>query len=54
MFGISVKKVNESIVIKWQFTQVEIPVSDILDVSLDETYGGVDASAIRIVTASGL
>lgn len=53
MFGLSVKKVNESVFIKWQFTKVEIPISDILEVSLDETYGGADPSAIRIGNPSG-
>jgi hypothetical protein len=40
--------VNENLVIKWQLTKVEIPISDIIEVTSDDTYGGEDKTAIRI------
>ncbi|MGN7938694.1 SunI/YnzG family protein [Virgibacillus sp. 6R] len=53
MLGLHVMKSNDSVIIKWQLSKVEIPISDILDVSLDETYGGVEKEAIRIGTPYG-
>jgi hypothetical protein len=40
MLGISVEKANDTVIIKWQLAKVEIPVYDILEVRLDDTYGG--------------
>lgn len=53
MLGISVKKSNDIVIIKWQLSKVEIPVADILDVCLDDTYGGEEKEAIRIGTPYG-
>ena len=48
MFGIFVKKVNSDVVIRWLLTKVTIPISDILAVTTDDTYGGKEKQAIRI------
>ncbi len=40
MLGIKVDKFNESLKINWQLSQIEIPIKEIKDVSLDLTYGG--------------
>ncbi|USK93254.1 SunI/YnzG family protein [Rossellomorea marisflavi] len=34
--------------IKWQFSTIDIPVSDITDVTLDDTYAGEEKRAIRL------
>lgn len=48
MLGISVKKVDSDIVIRWQLTNVIIPISSILSITTDDTYGGNEKQAIRI------
>ncbi|WP_142829699.1 SunI/YnzG family protein [Planococcus soli] len=48
MFEIFVKKVNSDIVIRWLLTKITIPISDILAVTIDDTYGGKEKQAIRI------
>lgn len=53
MIGIDVRKIDDKIIIRWQFSKIEIPISDILKVSLDDTYGGKEREAIRIGTPSG-
>lgn len=53
MFGIHVKKSEDTVIIKWQLSKVEIPLSDILEVSLDNTYGGEEKESIRIGTPYG-
>lgn len=53
MLGINVKKSNDIVIIKWQLSKVEIPVAEILDVGLDDTYGGEEKAAIRIGTPYG-
>lgn len=53
MFGINVKKTNDTVIIKWQLSKIDIPASDILDVSLDDTYAGEEKAAIRIGTPYG-
>ncbi|WP_430743176.1 hypothetical protein [Bacillus atrophaeus] len=53
MLGIKVDKFNESLKISWQLSQIEIPIKEIKDVSLDLTYGGEEKSAIRIGTPYG-
>ncbi|WP_226666302.1 hypothetical protein [Metabacillus litoralis] len=50
MLGISVKKSNDTVIIKWQLTKVIIPTSEILEVCLDDTYAGEEKEAIRIGT----
>lgn len=53
MFGIKVEKINDNLVIRWQLSKIEIPISEILDVSHDDTYGGDQKDAIRIGTPYG-
>lgn len=48
MIGIRIEKINENLIIKWQFSKVTIPFSDILALTNDDTYGGEGKSAIRI------
>jgi hypothetical protein len=48
LFEIKVSKNNEFLVINWQLNKIEIPLSDIIDVKNDDTYGGTEKSAIRI------
>lgn len=48
MFDIKVEKIDGSILVKWQLYKIEIPISEIVEVSNDETYAGKDPSAIRI------
>ncbi|MFS8603285.1 hypothetical protein AB0764_10270 [Priestia megaterium] len=45
---ISVQKINDSLIIKWQLAHFMIPLEDILEVTEDDTYGGNEANAIRI------
>lgn len=53
MYGIKVAKVNDDLVIHWQLSKIEIPISEIIDVLLDDTYGGEPKNAIRIGTPMG-
>lgn len=53
MLGIDVKQVENDIVIRHQFTKLVIPIEDLVSVSLDDTYGGQEADAIRIGTPYG-
>lgn len=53
MLGISVKKIDSEIVIRWQLSKVTIPISEMISVTLDDTYGGNDKQAIRIGTPYG-
>lgn len=53
MFGIHVEKLNDNLVIRWQLSKIEIPISEIVDVSNDDTYGGEQKDAIRIGTPYG-
>ncbi|SDN88933.1 hypothetical protein [Bacillus sp. OK048] len=48
MFEINVEKLNDKLIIKWQLTKIEIPISDILEVTQDDTYGGGAKDSIRI------
>ena len=50
MFEVFVKKVNSDVVIRWLLTKITIPLSDILAVTTDDTYGGKEKQAIRIGT----
>ncbi|MBN8192973.1 hypothetical protein JI667_12550 [Bacillus sp. NTK074B] len=34
--------------IKWQLSQIDIPISDIKGVSMDHTYSGEERKAVRI------
>ncbi|WP_368907262.1 SunI/YnzG family protein [Bacillus wiedmannii] len=54
MLGIDVKKTKEKLIISWQFAEVTIPLRDMIEVTEDATYAGVEEpSAIRIGTAYG-
>lgn len=53
MLGIDVKRSGENLVIRWQLTKIELPLSEITEVTLDDTYGGTDKEAIRIGTPYG-
>ncbi|NGZ74457.1 SunI/YnzG family protein [Saccharibacillus alkalitolerans] len=53
MLGIDVKRTDDTVTIKWQLSKIEIPAADIVAVSLDDTYAGSDAEAIRIGTPYG-
>ncbi|WJM09920.1 hypothetical protein [Paenibacillus sp. PK1-4R] len=53
MLGVNVKKIEDQLVIRWQFSKIEIPISNITSVTLDDTYGGSELSAVRIGAAYG-
>ncbi|WP_338539589.1 hypothetical protein [Paenibacillus tundrae] len=53
MLGVKVQQVKNQLVIRWQLSKIEIPIADIRTVTLDETYGGSNSSAIRIGAAYG-
>jgi hypothetical protein len=44
---LNVERCNENNFITFQLAKVEIPISDIKDAALDDTYGGIDKEAIR-------
>lgn len=52
MLGIDVIKTTEELIIKWQLAKVNIPLNEIIEVTEDDTYAGVEKNdAIRIGTA---
>ncbi|MFS8354898.1 hypothetical protein ABHN12_27655 [Bacillus nitratireducens] len=54
MLGIDVKKTKEELIISWQLAEVTIPLREVLVVTEDATYAGVEErTAIRIGTAYG-
>jgi len=53
MLGIKVQQVENQLIIRWQLSKVEIPISEIKAVTLDDTYGGSEPSAVRIGAAYG-
>lgn len=54
MLGIDVKKQKEELIISWQLAEITIPLRDVIEVTEDATYAGVEVtSAIRIGTAYG-
>nr|WP_154958302.1 hypothetical protein [Paenibacillus xylanexedens] len=48
MFAVSAKQVKDQLIIRWQLSKFEIPLAQIISVTLDDTYGGSETSAIRI------
>ncbi|WP_062679214.1 SunI/YnzG family protein [Parageobacillus toebii] len=48
MLGIKVETLNDNLVISWLLSKIEIPIFDIVEVTLDDTYGGEEKTAIRI------
>ncbi|ARA98710.1 MULTISPECIES: hypothetical protein [Geobacillus] len=53
MSGIKVEKLNDKLVISWLLSKIEVPISDIVKVTFDDTYGGEEKTAIRIGTPYG-
>ncbi|WP_267417002.1 hypothetical protein [Bacillus sp. GC_Bacil_1] len=54
MLGINVKKTNEELIISWQLTEITIPLRDVIEITEDATYAGVEeVDVIRIGTAYG-
>ncbi|MFC9707417.1 hypothetical protein ACFTRD_04575 [Paenibacillus sp. NPDC056933] len=53
MLGIKVQQVENQLIIRWQLSKIEFPISDIRAVTLDDTYGGSEPSAVRIGAAYG-
>ena len=54
MLGINVKKTNEELIISWQLAKMHIPLNEIIEVTEDNTYAGVEEKdVIRIGTAYG-
>ncbi|HDR8094702.1 TPA: hypothetical protein ACGXP3_006190 [Bacillus cereus] len=54
MLGINVKKTNEELIISWQLAEITIPLRDVIEVTEDATYAGVEeVDVIRIGTAYG-
>ena len=45
---VKVSRNEENLRIKWQLSQIDIPISDIKDVSMDDTYSGEEKKAVRI------
>ena len=53
MLGINVKT-NEELIISWQLAEITIPLRDVIEVTEDATYAGVeDVDVIRIGAAYG-
>ena len=48
MFEVKINKVDDLIIIKWQLSKVEIPISDIIRVGYDDTYSGSSNKVMRI------
>jgi hypothetical protein len=46
--GINVEKIENELIIRWQFAEIKIPLHEITDVAEDDTYGGKETNAIRI------
>jgi hypothetical protein len=53
MSGIKIEQLNDNLVISWLLSKIEIPISEIVEVTLDDTYGGEEKTAIRIGTPYG-
>ena len=53
MLGINVIKDQDKIIVTWQLAKIEIPIQEITAVELDDSYGGIEPSAIRIGTPYG-
>ncbi|UOE77497.1 SunI/YnzG family protein [Parageobacillus thermoglucosidasius] len=48
MSGVKVEKVDDHVVISWLLSKIEIPISWITGITLGNTYGGEEKTAIRI------
>lgn len=45
---VKVSRIGENLRIKWQFSQIDIPFSEIKDVTKDDTYSGEEKTAMRL------
>jgi hypothetical protein len=48
LFELKVTEKDDVLLIRWQLSKIEIPLTDIVSVESDDTYGGKEKSAIRI------
>ncbi|MCM3584707.1 PH domain-containing protein [Mesobacillus maritimus] len=49
MFGLKIEIKEDTLIMKWRFTKIEIPLSEIVEVTEDDTYGGgQEKNAIRL------
>jgi hypothetical protein len=48
LFELKVNEKDGILQIKWQLSKIEIPLTEIMSVENDDTYGGQEKSAIRI------
>lgn len=53
LFEVKVSKKGGNLLITYQFSKIEIPILDIIDVVNDDTYGGEEKVAFRIGTPAG-
>ncbi|MCM3718132.1 PH domain-containing protein [Fictibacillus phosphorivorans] len=53
IFEVKVSKKGDNLLIKYQLSAIEIPLSDITDVLDDDTYGGEEKAAFRIGSPYG-
>ena len=45
---VKVSRKDENLHIKWQLSQIDIPISNIKEVLMDDTYSGEEKMAVRI------
>jgi hypothetical protein len=48
LFELRVNEKDGILQIKWQLSKIEIPLTEIMSVENDDTYGGEEKSAMRI------
>ncbi|MGP7817684.1 SunI/YnzG family protein [Niallia sp. 01092] len=48
MLEVKVKLLNDVLIINWQLAKIDIPLSEIVKVTEDDTYAGEEKAAIRI------
>ncbi|MDT8861251.1 hypothetical protein N0O92_13495 [Alkalihalobacillus sp. MEB130] len=48
MFEVKIEQTKDDIVFKWQLSKMNIPITDIVDVTSDDTYAGDKSSVMRI------
>lgn len=48
MFEVKINKKDDFIIVKWQLNTIKIPISEIIDVTDDDTYAGKSKTAMRI------
>ncbi|KPB03802.1 PH domain-containing protein [Bacillus sp. CHD6a] len=50
---VKITKSGEDLIIKWQFSTINVPLSSIILVENDPTYSGTDKHALRVGFPSG-